>query len=168
MEELKNEDIETSENNEEIEESLDENLDETLEETDGPSLEDYNEAQAKLKELEEKNKQLYARLKKTEQPNKNNKTESLNEEQLIKLSRVASTLDDDDLEVLKTINGSSLSEKMENPLFKAYKEQKTREERSKASALKPSSAGRFKGEKSFNDPNLSQEEHRKMVEGLMK
>jgi len=176
MEQEKNEDIETSENNEELEEELDEGLDEGQDE-DSNESDDDNESedddnsdlQAKVKELEEKNKQLYARLKKTDKPNKPKKTSSnLDEEQLIRISKVASQLDDDDLEVLKTINGSSISDKLENPLFKAYKAEKQRKEKSKASSLKPSSPGRFKGEKDPNEVGITAEEHRARVEKLMR
>jgi len=172
--EEKNEDIETSENNEELEESTEEVEEtndelETEEESDSPTLEDFNEAKAKLKELEEKNKQLYARLKKGEQKplQTNNKTE-ITEEQLLKAARMANTLDDDDLEVLKTITGNSVADKMDNPLFKAYNELKEKKKRSEASALKPSSPGNYSSDKKNpNNPNLSDEEHRKLVEKLM-
>jgi len=172
MEEVKNEDIETSENNEELEEELDEGLDEGTEEEpeeEESEDDDNSDLQAKIEELEEKNKQLYARLKKTDKPNKPKKTSSnLDEEQLIRISKVASQLDDDDLEVLKTINGSSISDKLENPLFKAYKAEKQRKEKSKASSLKPSSPGRFKGEKDPNQAGITAEEHRAMVEKMMR
>jgi hypothetical protein len=177
-----NEDIETSENNEELEETQDESQEEesneseeSYEDTDDdsdeklPSLEDYNEAKAKLKEFEEKNKQLYARLKKGEQkPLQTKNKEGMTEEQLIKVAKIASSLDDDDLEVLGTITGNSIADKMTNPLFKAYKEQKERKKRSEASALKPSSPNIFTSKKDPNNPELSEDDHKKMVEQMMK
>ncbi len=175
-----NEDIETSENNEELEETQDESQEEesneseeSQEETDddsdeeSPSLEDYNKVQAELKEFKEKNKQLFARLKKTEQKPLQKK-EGITEEQLIRVAKVASSLDDDDLEVLGTITGNSIADKMDNPLFKAYKEQKEKKKRSEASALKPSSPNTFSGKKDPNNPNLTEDEHKELVEKMMK
>jgi len=177
---LNMEDQKSNENNDSlnVEEELEETQEETQEEetneveeeeSDSPTLEDFNEAKAKLKELEEKNKQLYARLKKGEQKplQTNNKTE-ITEEQLLKVARMANSLDDDDLEVLKTITGNSIADKMDNPLFKAYKELKEKKKRSEASALKPSSPGNYTSDKKNpNNPSLSDEEHRKLVEKLM-
>lgn len=149
-----------------VEETNDEDIEDLSE--DIPTLEDFNEAKAKLKELEEKNKQLYARLKKTEQlPKKEIKETEISEEQLVRVAKLASSLDDEDFDVLKTIVGNSIAEKVENPLFKAYKAQKEKKKRSEASALKPSSPGIFTGKKDPNDPSLSKDEHRKLVEKLL-
>ncbi len=146
-----------------------EDTDDDSDEESTPSLEDFNKAQAKLKELEEKNKQLYARLKKGEQkPLQTKNKEGMTEEQLIKVAKIASSLDDDDLEVLGTITGNSIADKMTNPLFKAYKEQKERKKRSEASALKPSSPNTFTSKKDPNNPELSEDDHKKMVEQMMK
>lgn len=171
MEEQKEETL--NENNDSL--NVEEELEETQEEEsneevsdDTPTLEDFNEAKAKLKELEEKNKQLYARLKKTEQlPKKDNKETEISEEQLLRVAKLATSLDDEDLEVLKTIVGNSIAEKVDNPLFKAYKAQKDKKKRSEASALRPSTPGMFTGKKNPNDPNLSKEEHKKLVEQLL-
>jgi hypothetical protein len=169
MTEELNEDI-ASENNEElIEETQDEVQEETQEESqdDSPTLEDYEQAQAKLKELEEKNKQLYARIKKQEAKPLKTKEETLDlDENLIKMTRLASTLDDDDLEVLKTLNGS-LNEKLENPAFKVYKEMKDKKKKAQQASLGTSTSGQYKSSNSPNKPGLSPEEHRKMVEKMM-
>lgn len=158
-----NEELETQDEEEESNEE-----EETEESDDSPTMEDFEKAQAKLKELEEKNKQLYARLKKSEvKPNKPKDTE-ITEEQLLKVAKLASSLDDEDLDVLKTVVGNSIAEKVDNPLFKAYKAQKDKKKRSEASALRPSAPGNFTGKKNPNDPNLSKEEHRKLVEQLLK
>jgi hypothetical protein len=175
--EEKNEDIETSENNEEetSEDTQEETSEDTQEETsedtqDGdetPTLEDFEKAQAKLKELEEKNKQLYARVKKQEAKPLKTKEETLElDENLIRVARLASTLDDDDLEVLKTLNGS-INEKLENPAFKAYKEAKDKKVRSQKASLGTSTSGQYSSKDNPNKPGLSPEEHRKIVEKMM-
>jgi len=81
---------------------------------------------------------------------------------LIRTARLASQLDDDDLEVLKTLTGS-LAEKINNPLFKAYKENKVKKQKSESASLKPSngiSAPKVK-------PDMTPEEHKAWVKKLM-
>lgn len=153
------EDIETSENND-VE--TEEQTEETTEGEETPDVE------AKLKELEENNKKLYARLKKAEAEAKKPKQET-DEEKLLRLAKLSTSLDDDDLEVLKTLAGASLEDKVKNPLFLAYKEQKDKKAKAEAAALKPSTAGRiYSGDKDDpNEPGISQEEHRKRVEKMM-
>lgn len=165
-EETLNEDVETSQNDEVVEET-----EETTEDTDTdtPTLEDYNELQKKNKELYERAKKAEAlakslkEVKAESKPTLKTKT-NLPEEDLIRTAKLASQLDDDDLEVLKTINGDSLAEKVDNPLFKAYKEQKLKKAKSEAAALKPyaSSNSYVNGIK----PDMSEEEHRKMWQKL--
>ena len=94
-------------------------------------------------------------LKKTNETN-------VSEEDLIRIARLASQLDDDDLEVLKTLGGS-LTEKINNPLFKAYKENKVKKQKSESASLKPSNgilAPKVK-------PNMTPEEHKAWVKKLM-
>lgn len=155
-----------SQNDTGVEETYEETQEETQEETDTdnenvPSIEDYYE-------LQKKNKELYERAKKAEAlaktlkstPKKADLQTNLPEEDLVRTAKLANQLDEDDLEVLKTINGSSLSEKVENPLFKAYKEQKLQKAKSEAAALKPSG-----GSNSYSPgikPDMTEEEHRKL------
>jgi hypothetical protein len=162
------EEVETSENNEEVE-TTDEVVEETDEgQEDGPTLEDYEKAQAKLKELEEKNKQLYARIKKSEEkPTNKTNSKVSDEESLLRLAKVASSLDDEDLEVLKSINGNSIAEKVDNPLFKAFKAEKERKVKQKQSALSPSTPGRTFNKQDPNDPTLSPEDREAKIKKAM-
>ena len=116
------------------------NVEEVVEETDNtPTLEDYEA-------LKQKNKELYERAKKAEALAKAKKEAPLTkeikntEEDLIRTARLASQLDDDDLEMLTSLNGT-LTEKINNPLFKAYKESKSKKLKSESASLKPSSGG---------------------------
>jgi hypothetical protein len=156
------EDIDST-NDEEVVET--ESEDDEAETDDTPTLEDYEA-------LKQKNKELFERAKKAEalakakknaelKSNKSNET-NVSEEDLIRTARLASQLDDDDLEVLKTLGGS-LAEKIENPLFKAYKESKVKKQKSESASLKPSngiSAPKVK-------PDMTPEEHKAWVKKLM-
>lgn len=153
-----------STNDEEVVETETEETEE-VDTDDTPTLEDYQA-------LKQKNKELFERAKKAEalakakknaelKSNKNNET-NVSEEDLIRTARLASQLDDDDLEVLKTLGGS-LAEKINNPLFKAYKENKVKKQKSESASLKPSngiSATKVK-------PDMTPEEHKAWVKKLM-
>lgn len=148
----------------EVEEEDSEDKDKS-EESDSSELE---ELKKKYEELEGKNKQLFERLKKTnKKPAETKNKGSFSEEDLIRISKVASSLDDDDLEVLQSIKGESIADKLDNPMFKAYKKDKQAKQRSEASSLKPSKPGLQVQGKSFDDPNLSAEDHKKMFNKLM-
>ena len=161
--EEKIEDIETSDNNEEVvEDVLDTDEVEETDEATGPTLEDYEE-------LKRKNKELFERAKKAEAQAKTLKVKketksALTEEDLIRTARVASQIDDEDLELLKTIQGDSLAEKLENPLFKSYKEAKEKKLKAQKAQL-PSSGGASV----YSPPkmeNMSEDEHRAMWEKM--
>lgn len=153
-----------STNDEEVVETETEETEE-VDTDDTPTLEDYQA-------LKQKNKELFERAKKAEalakakknaelKFNKTNET-NVSEEDLIRTARLASQLDDDDLEVLKTLGGS-LAEKINNPLFKAYKENKVKKQKSESASLKPSngiSAPKVK-------PDMTPEEHKAWVKKLM-
>lgn len=164
MENEKKEDLDTSQNKDQNPEQKEEKDSEK----DSGGGEDPQE---KVKELEEKNKQLYARLKKAEQKGskkESNDTEVMDESRLLKLSRLAKDLDDDDFEILEGIAGESIEEKLENPAFKAWKEQKAAKAKDEAASMPPSTPGRAASKE--NDPNearLSKEEHRKRIQQLM-
>lgn len=153
-----------STNDEEVVETEAEETEE-VDTDDSPTLEDYQA-------LKQKNKELFERAKKAEalakakknaelKSNKSNET-NVSEEDLIRTARLASQLDDDDLEVLKTLSGN-LAEKINNPLFKAYKEKKVKKQKSESASLKPSngiSAPKAK-------PDMTPEEHKAWVKSLM-
>jgi hypothetical protein len=155
------------------EETLDENNDslnveeevetEEVETDNSPTLEDYEALQKKNKELFERAKKAEAQAKaKKESPLiKTNETTSSDEEKLLKLAKLANQLDEEDLELLKTINGASLEDKINNPLFKAYKAQSDKKKKSEASTLKPSG---FSAGTGINKPDLTPEEHKKLWE----
>lgn len=148
------EDVETSENNEEQEDSNEEESNENSEEN------------SEVEELKQKNKDLFERAKKAEALAKQfkkptNKT-NVSEEDLIRTARIASQLDDDDLEMLSSLNGT-MQEKLENPLFKAYKESKARKSKSESASLKPSGGATATKAK----PNMTAEEHKAWVKKLM-
>lgn len=169
MEKEYNEDIETSQNNDELEnEELETPTGEedNSDDNSGSDSDELEELKKQNEELMNKNKQLFERLKKTNKSTKSNMS-NLREEDLIRISKVASNLDEDDLEILKTIKGESIAEKLDNPMFKAYKKDKQAQERSKASSLQPSKPGIQVQGKSFSDPNISLEEHKKMFNELM-
>jgi len=158
----------------EVEETeVEEIIEEDENDSDSPTLEDFKELEKKAKTLEAQKEhwRKKAETVKTDKPiNKinNNKTENnLDEETLIRISQVASRLDDDDLEVLKTIQGSSIADKMDNLAFKAYKAQKDKKKRSEASALRPSGSATYTAGNSFAKPELSAEEHRKLYDKAM-
>lgn len=136
---------------------------------DSSNSDELEELKKQNEELMNKNKQLFERLKKTNKSTKSNTSNQsgFGEEDLIRLSKVASKLDDDDLEVLKTIKGESIADKLDNPMFKAYKKDKQAQERSKASSLAPSKPGIQVQGKSFSDPSISPEDHKKMFNELM-
>ncbi len=164
--ELETQDESQEESNEELEE-------ETEEESNDESEEESDDAaDSELERLRKENKTLTIQKdkwrKKAEKPLQTKNKEGMTEEQLIKVSKMASSLDDDDLEVLATITGESIADKVDNPLFKAYKAQKEKKKRSEASALKPSSPNTFSSKKDPNNPELSEDDHRKMVEKMMK
>lgn len=157
----------TEKNDEELEETEAEEVEEETneeEEDDSniPSVEDYEKAMKELKTL--KAQKEHWRKKATSKPDKKedfNKT-NVSEEDLIRTARIASKLDDDDLEMLSSLNGS-LQEKLENPLFKAYKDGKAKKLKSESASLKPSSGATASKAKA----NMTAEEHKKWVKSLM-
>ena len=174
MEDNEKEVEETTETNDELEETEEENLEEETNEeeteeeqtdSDSPTLEDYEKLQKKLKTIEAQ-KEHWRKKAQTSQPKgeelkKSNET-NVSEEDLIRTARLASQLDDDDLEVLKTLGGS-LAEKINNPLFKAYKENKVKKQKSESASLKPSNGILSPKAK----PNMTPEEHKAWVKKLM-
>lgn len=131
-------------------------------ETDNtPTPEDYEA-------LKQKNKELYERAKKAEALAKAKKEAPLTkeikntEEDLIRTARLASQLDDDDLEMLTSLNGT-LTEKINNPLFKAYKENKARKLKSESASIKPSGSGSVSTPKA----DMTPEEHREWFKKVM-
>lgn len=142
-----------------VEETEDDNEDGT------PTIEDYQrlkkEAETLKAQKEHWRKKAQTSQPKGEELKKSNET-NVSEEDLIRTARLASQLDDDDLEVLKTLSGS-LAEKINNPLFKAYKEKKVKKQKSESASLKPSngiSAPKAK-------PDMTPEEHKAWVKSLM-
>lgn len=170
MEDNENKVEETTEtNDEELEETEAEEVDEETNEEDNddgtPTIEDYQrlkkEAETLKAQKEHWRKKAQTSQPKGEELKKSNET-NVSEEDLIRTARLASQLDDDDLEVLKTLSGS-LTEKINNPLFKAYKENKVKKQKSESASLKPSNgilAPKVK-------PNMTLEEHKAWVKKLM-
>ena len=170
MEDNENKVEETTEtNDEELEETEAEEVDEETNEEDNddgtPTIEDYQrlkkEAETLKAQKEHWRKKAQTSQPKGEELKKSNET-NVSEEDLIRTVRLASQLDDDDLEVLKTLGGS-LAEKINNPLFKAYKENKVKKQKSESASLKPSngiSAPKVK-------PDMTPEEHKAWVKKLM-
>ena len=163
MEEEKNEDIETSENNEELEETEDESQEEeTNEESeDEDDSEEEELSKEEYDKLKEKNKQLYARLKKLEskkvskeQTNKSN-SDYLTRDEAILLNK---GYDEDDISKLQKLAGDgSLIEASEDPLFVAYRKEKERKEKSSQAQL--SGSNRLsKGQKPVG--KMTDEEHK--------
>lgn len=142
-----------------VEETEDDNEDGT------PTIEDYQRLKKEAETLKAQ-KEHWRKKAQTSQPRgeelkKSNET-NVSEEDLIRTARLASQLDDDDLEVLKTLSGN-LAEKINNPLFKAYKEKKVKKQKSESASLKPSngiSAPKAK-------PDMTPEEHKAWVKSLM-
>lgn len=165
-EELKEVETPTENNDSTNVEEVVEETEEVTEADNTPTLEDYEALQKKNKELFERAKKAEAQAKaKKESPLlKTNETESNDEERLLRLAKIANQVDDEDLEVLKTINGSSLEEKLKNPAFVAFKAQKDKKKRSEASALKPSGSNVVFGDKNLNKPGITPEEHKKLWE----
>ena len=166
----------TETNDEELEETEAEEVDEETNEEDNedgtPTIEDYqrlNEDYQRLKKEAETlkaQKEHWRKKAQTSQPKgeelkKSNET-NVSEEDLIRTARLASQLDDDDLEVLKTLGGS-LAEKINNPLFKAYKESKVKKQKSESASLKPSNGILSPKAK----PNMTPEEHKAWVKKIM-
>ena len=155
------------ETQEEVNEVETTDVEETEEDTDDgtPTIEDYQrlkkEAETLKAQKEHWRKKAQTSQPKGEELKKSNET-NVSEEDLIRTARLASQLDDDDLEVLKTLGGS-LAEKINNPLFKAYKESKVKKQKSESASLKPSngiSAHKVK-------PDMTPEEHKAWVKKLM-
>jgi hypothetical protein len=132
-----------------------------------PSLEDYEALKKKAETLEAQKEHWRKKASIEAKPLQTNKTDGISEEQLLKMAKIASSIDNEDLEVLKTIVGDSIADKVDNPLFKAYKEAKEKKKRSEASSLKPSTPSFVYDKKNPNSPELSAEEHRKLVEKMM-
>ena len=152
-----NEELETETN--EVEETNE--AEETEQSDDSPTLEDFEQAQAKLKELEEKNKQLYARLKKTEKVKTETVTKETNENYLTRDEAIllAKGYDEDDINSLRKLAGDgNLIEASKDPMFQAYKKEKERKEKAKKSQLGASGAGVNKGQKPVGE--MTEEEHR--------
>lgn len=155
------------ETQEEVNEVETTDVEETEEDTDDgtPTIEDYQKLKKEAETLKAQ-KEHWRKKAQTSQPKgeelkKSNET-NVSEEDLIRTARLASQLDDDDLEVLKTLGGS-LAEKINNPLFKAYKESKVKKQKSESASLKPSngiSAPKVK-------PDMTPEEHKAWVKKLM-
>jgi hypothetical protein len=171
MENEKKEDLDTSQNK-------DQNPEQNGGQNEGQGGEQGSgggeDLQAKVQELEEKNRQLYARVKKAEGKGDGSKkdandTESIDEARLLKISKLAQDLDDEDFEVLEGIAGESIEEKMKNPAFKAWKEQKQAKAKDEAASMSPSTPGRATPSKENdpNEPGISKEEHQKRVKQLM-
>ena len=171
MEDNENKVEETTETNDELETETEEETledEETNEEDneDGtPTIEDYQrlkkEAETLKAQKEHWRKKAQTSQPKGEELKKSNET-NVSEEDLIRTARLASQLDDDDLEVLKTLGGS-LAEKINNPLFKAYKENKVKKQKSESASLKPSNGILSPKAK----PNMTPEEHKAWVKKLM-
>ena len=151
---------ETQEEVNEVEETND------VEDSNAPTLEDYETLKKKAETLEAQKEhwRKKAEAEKQKPLIKTNETESNDEERLLRLAKIANQVDDEDLEVLKTINGSSLEEKLKNPAFVAFKAQKDKKKRSEASALKPSGSNVVFGDKNLNKPGITPEEHKKLWE----
>ena len=159
----------TEKNDEELEETEAEEVDEETNEEDNedgtPTIEDYQrlkkEAETLKAQKEHWRKKAQTSQPKGEELKKSNETNG-SEEELIRTARLASQLDDDDLEGLKTLGGS-LAEKINNPLFKAYKENKVKKQKSESASLKPSNGILSPKAK----PNMTPEEHKAWVKKLM-
>ena len=159
----------TTTNDEELETNDEDTQDEETNEEDNedgtPTIDDYQRLKKEAETLKAQ-KEHWRKKAQTSQPKgealkKSNET-NVSEEDLIRTARLASQLDDDDLEVLKTLGGS-LAEKINNPLFKAYKESKVKKQKSESASLKPSngiSAPKAK-------PDMTPEEHKAWVKKLM-
>lgn len=135
-----------------------------------PTLEDYEALKKKAETLQAQKEhwRKKAELSKNNTVvNKSNNTEVSDEEKLLKMAKLATTLDEDDFEVLKSLNGSSYEEKINSPLFKAYKEDKERKAKSKEAALKPSSPGRTFSKNDPNEPGITPEEREARIKKEM-
>jgi hypothetical protein len=131
---------------------------------EGETLSDFAKRVADEKaDLEEKNKQLYARTKKTEQKVKPVLKSEDNSEGNIELieffARGNSREDYQKLQVIMKGTGLSMTEAMADPLYQSYKEKKDREardEKAQIGASKSSSSG----EKSDFKPGMTADEHK--------
>lgn len=165
--ETEDEEIITSENDDD-DKDIDTNLENTEEET-----EEESEEEPDVDALQEKNKNLFARAKKAETELKklksvkkddssNSSEEALTRDEAM---LIAGGVDAEDLEQLKAIQKGtsvSLSEAVENPMYKAYKEKKVRDVKRKKAQLGTGSGGGGTKEDDINQEGLTREEHKKL------
>jgi hypothetical protein len=162
---ISNEELETSENpDEELDLDLDEdNQDESDESMTEDSSEDVESLKAKLKELEDKNKQLYARVKKTDtkpEAKKSSNNSGLTREEAILFAK-GYTEDEVELAVkLAKINEVNPLVAAEDSYFKAkVLERKQKEKSSRASLDASGSTNKFTPK---DIGKMSDEEHAKL------
>lgn len=175
MEDNKSHEEETSQKQEELE-SENEEFEETDVEEYEDDSEDYsdddseNDSEEELsiedyKKLEKKNKQLYARLKKLEetkvskkkQVNKSNNNDFVTREEAEMMSK---GYDMEDIRQLKRLAGNdSLSEAVNDTLFKSYYKDKQEKKKSEAASLGASNKSGIKYKKPID--KMSREEHMK-------
>jgi hypothetical protein len=117
-------------------------------------------AEQKAKDLEEKNKQLYARVKKPSKEVKESKDNSEGNIELIEFFAKGNSREDyQRLQVIMKGTGLSMAEAMADPLYQSYKEKKDREardEKAQIGASKSSSSGI----KSDFKPDMTVDEHK--------
>jgi hypothetical protein len=129
----------------------------------------------RVEKLEAYNKQLHARNKalkekldnKPEAPQPTEKQESqplTREEQLLFAQNVISSEEElNDAYLIAERNGVSLQDATKSNEFKALKEVREREIELKKAQLPPSRSSKVQEKKTFETPNLSREDHMKMV-----
>lgn len=156
---VSNEELETSENpDEELDLELDEENQDNNEEPTAEDSEDVDALKAKLAELEHKNKQLYARLKK--EPEKVvkkpvNKTQSsdITKEEIEIMFLQKDGFTTDEIQMLKTIKAGefsqgkeiSLVEASKHTLYESYlQNKKTLEDKEKAKLGASNKGGSYK------------------------
>lgn len=141
------------------EETSEENTEETLLEgqQEGETVEEFvNRLKDEKTGLEEKNKQLYARAKKTEK--KVVKSSNSNDLDLLEFFAQGGTKEDyQQLQVIMKGKDLTMTEAKDDVLYKSYLENKTKEEKVKGAQLKAS--GSSSNKKTVDTSDMTREEH---------
>jgi len=160
--------------------TLNETVEETVENPDTPILEETLETpEIDVEQLQATNKKLYERAKKAEAELKTVKgnspvrkeaeasPDSFSVEETVLL---ANGMNEQLLEKLKKVaklEGLSLIKTQANPIFVAVKERFELEQKQKKASLGASrGSGNVEVKKDFRTPNLTREEHKKMVQSI--
>jgi hypothetical protein len=142
---------------------------------DGPTLEDYNKVIEEREALLKEKKTLLAQKehwrKKAEPKEETPKEEViinndyLTREEAILLTKGYDEQDISRLNALAKAEGKKISEMIDDEMFVAWKEKKDSKSKSEKASLKPSGISKTFSE--VQKPNMTKEEHQKMVEKMM-